>query len=83
MKLHLTIFAPCNGGAVLSEAFFNVVSVGEPFAAPGIFGTGDPFKTVLYKDDAGIVRSQYIHEGSGLTNIYTDDLAYRYELINK
>lgn len=82
MKLQLAIYDIYDGGALISEEAFDVVSVGAPFSAPGLFGTNDPFKTVLYKDSAGITLSQYVSAGEGLINIYVDGLIKRYKLIN-
>ena len=85
MKLQLTIFDPRDGGAILSEAFFDVVGIEGPFTAPCFFGTDDPFKTVFYNDNDGKIGYVYFNIGdntTGTANVYTNNLVKQYKLMD-
>jgi len=85
MKLQLTIYDPCAGGAVLKRESFEVVRIEGPFTAPGFFGTNDPFKTVIYKDNNGKIGYKFFNVGNNTTNtsnIYIDNLVEQYKLID-
>ena len=85
MKIELTIYDPCAGGAVLKRESFEVVRIEGPFTAPGFFGTDDPFKTVIYKDNGGKIRYKFFNVGNnttGTANVYTNNIVKQYKLID-
>jgi len=84
MKIELTIYDPGAAGAVLKRESFEVVRIEGPFTAPGLFGTDDPFKTVIYKGNDGRLNYKFFKAGNATNtaNIYTNNLVKQYKLID-